>query len=282
MYFMSVEVHGHAYFYTTRDQDEDVPDITSLDLMALFRASLAAANPETLDRLRRDAEEAETRAQSSVPFRYNPLHDMESLWWVALFLLLAGTLVDAGSTSADITNSQKVAQQRLSEQLFCDTTFRMNALISDETLRSHLFPLHPRVKEIGIQLEKMRSYLTQGFRQAEKNMTKSIPFALPPSLYQKSQSLFRKIIESLAADNVLVAVDEKSCRRLREEIRKQKEGDAAAAETAQNESDTEDAPPAKRRKAVPPPPLSYSSRGHALSQLRRSHRIGSRPNTTPK
>lgn len=282
MYFMSVEVHGHAYFYTARDQDEDVPDITSLDLVALFRASHAAANPEASERLRRDMKAAETRAQSFVPFRYNPLHDMESLWWVALFLLLAGTLVDAGPNSADTTNDQKVAQQRLSEQLFCDKAFRINAFITDETLQSHLFSLHPRIAEIGIQLEKMRSHLTQGFRQAEKNITKPIPFALPPSLYQKIQNLFRKIIDSLAADNVLVAVDEKSCRRLREEIRKQKEGDAAAAETAQTESDTEDAPPAKRRKAVPPPPLSYSSRGHALSQLRRSHRIASRPNTAPK
>lgn len=281
MYFMSVEVHGHEYHYA-EDDGQRVPDVTLLNPMALFRASLTAANPGATERLRIRVEELETSEKNSVPFRYNPLHDMESLWWVALFLLLTGTLVDAGPDSADITNGHKVAQQRLSEQLFCDTTFRVNTFSSKRGLRSHLIPLHPRVKEIGAQLEEIRFYLILAFRQAEKNMTKPIPFALPPSLYQTIQNLLIDIIESLASDNVLVAVDEKSCRRLREEIRKQKEGDAAAAETARNESDTEDAPPAKRRKAVPPPPLSYSSRGHALSQLRRSHRIASRPNTASK
>lgn len=91
-------------------------------------------------------------------------------------------------------------------------------------------------------------------------MTKPIPFALPPSLYQTIVNLLKDIADSLAADNVLVAADEKSCRRLREQVRKQKH-DAVAAETKapQNESDPEGAPPAKKRKTLPPLPLLYSS-----------------------
>lgn len=117
MYFMSVEVYGHDYPYAhnDEDEDEDVSDTTPLDLMALFRASLTAANPEASEKLRRDMKELEASEKNSIPFRYNSLHDIESLWWVALFVLLSGTLVDAGPKSPDITNGQKAAQQRLSE-----------------------------------------------------------------------------------------------------------------------------------------------------------------------
>lgn len=289
MYFMSIEVDGHAYLHTSKDKT--LSHKPPVHPMARFRAALAEAEPEdpnVLPVLKMEASEGLSKVmkkmkaseESSIPFRYNPLHDIESLWWLALFLSLAGTIVYAGADSPGITDSQDAAQQRLSEKLFCDPKIRINTFINERGLRPFLLTLHPRVAEIGAQLEEMRSDLTQAFSQAEKDMTKPVPFLLPSSTYEGVEELLKTIIKRLAVDDVQVTVDEKSRRRLRERIQKQQDV-AAPAEAAQN-SNSEDARPAKKRKTLPPAPLSYSSRGHAPSQLRRSQRITSRPNTTPK
>lgn len=289
MYFMSIEVDGHTYYHTSKDKTLSYKP--PVHPMVRFQAVLAKAkpqDPDVLPVLKMEAEKKLSKAMkkvqdseaNSTPFRYNPLHDIESLWWLALFLLLAGTIVDVGADSPSITDSQDAAQQRLSEQLFCDRRFRMSTFINERGLRPYLSTLHPRVAEIGAQLEEMRSDFIQAFRQAEKDMTKPIPFLLPSSIYEGIEELLKTIVERLAVDDVQITVDEKARRRLRERIQKQND-DAALAEAAQNEH-PEDAPPAKKRKTLPPVPLSYSSRGHAPSQLRRSQRIISRPNTTPK
>lgn len=240
MYFMSIEVDGHAYLHTSKDKT--LSHKPPVHPMVRFRAALAEAKPEdpnVLPVLKMEASEGLSKVmkkmkaseESSIPFRYNPLHDIESLWWLALFLLLAGTIVDVSADSPGITDSQDAAQQRLSEKLFCDPKFRMSTFINDRGLRPYLSTLHPRVAEISAQLKEMRSDLTQAFRQAEKDMTKPIPFLLPSGIYEGIEELLKTIIKRLAVDDLQVTVNEKSPRRLRERIQKQKD-DAAPAEAA--------------------------------------------------
>lgn len=124
MYFTSTEVDTHEYLYL--NQTMFMPkEKTSGDLLARFRTEEAPEKPEEIPKAAPNSSAVTTGSEklcevidilkstkaNLVPFRYNPLHDIESLWWLALFLLLAGTLVDAGSELPEILVSHRIAQQ---------------------------------------------------------------------------------------------------------------------------------------------------------------------------
>ena len=161
-----------------------------------------------------------------VPFLYNPLHDMESLWWLANFLAFTGRLKVRGSKVPAITDAERKAQDRLAYNLFCSPKLRLSTFFAlSEGLTPYLVPLHYQVAEIGEELELMREHLLSAFRAAEKGLKKPVPFSAALQLYPQFASSFREIIGNLADDDIYVSAE---TRELKDALQKKNRGTRSA------------------------------------------------------
>ncbi|KIK68487.1 hypothetical protein GYMLUDRAFT_35916 [Collybiopsis luxurians FD-317 M1] len=126
--FMSCEAMAHAYLFfgidkntTFRDlrspiPEELLPDSTEIELDQLFSRS-----PSSDDII--------SKADSALnpPFRYNSLHDLESVWWVILWVLLSND--DPCNRCMDV-----IARRNLLAQLF-DGNMKSSARVHSHSSR---------------------------------------------------------------------------------------------------------------------------------------------------
>lgn len=291
IYFMSVEVEHHAYLYSEKKEVERPVRMNLKAELRNLKNFLAAPPPtpavgatKTSDQppqppgiVDSPSEQPRKESTADTPFRYNPLHDLESLHWLALYLLFGGRLVDAGDGAMKVTANHIQAQYQLSKALFCDLAFRMSVM-RPGVLRSHLAGVHPRVAEIAILLDGARSHLTQAFVKSEENLEKPIPFSVAEYTYAGMLEKIGKINQLLATQDVLVAVDDASSQLLK----------AALAQNSALEmpQDGEDAQATKKRKTDDSDPFAISSSSSAqrptYARPRRSGRAvsGSKDITT--
>jgi hypothetical protein len=109
---------------------------------------------------------------------YNPLHDIESIWWLMTFFLYNKDFTTfhkgrAIETSADFSESDSDRSVRIRNQkqfvegLFVFNDARHDAFASNLHLRRRLALLSPAVSAIGPWLEEARIQILQAFQRAE-------------------------------------------------------------------------------------------------------------------
>lgn len=280
---MSVEVEQHEYLYrksnkTARSARIDpmavVRDLNKLHIGQASTSADATKTPVQQPQPPNIVAPRQPRTDHTTPFRYNPLHDLESLYWLALYLLFSGRLVriDEGT---EITPAHREAQQELAGTLFCDLAFRMTVM-RPGVLGSHLANLHPHVAEIVTLLDDVQSELVEAFEESEESLEKPVPFSVAQNTYGGMTAAFQKIDEFLAAQDILVAVDKVS----KPSVLSERAQDA----TPGMPQDDAGVPPTKKPKAKNVV-LPSSPRQPILGQLRRSKRLASssqRVATAPK
>ena len=227
---MAVEVEAHKYLFAKLDKDKyEYEDDTSED-----DSSSGSSDSESLQDGRSSTLRQDTNvippppysigAVNGVPFLYNPLHDMESLWWLALFLVLA-----ALPAALKITTAQKDAQNQLVADLFCNPKLRLQTFAMSPGLGPHLVSLHPRVANIVWVLETMRLYLTSAFTELERGLKKPVPFSAAPKLYPMFKSEFHTITSTLRKGNVHVAVNASALREQLKDAPQKKDEETQSA-----------------------------------------------------
>lgn len=280
---MPVEVEHHRYLYGQKEEVAPVPHVNYKARIQALKKTRAARNSKatvsatkTLDQRPHPSNVVgpvlQPRAEPppDTPFRYNPLHDLESIFWLALYLLLTGTLVDVGEGGTEVTTEHRQAQHQLSNILFCDLAFRMT-IMKPGVLQSHLANLHPRIAEIAKLLDGVRSHLTSAFVKSEENLKEPIPFTVAESTgaYGGILEKFEEIINLFAVQDISVAVYEESDQQLR----------GALSENSEVPQDDEVGHLTKKRKleaegsdpfAIAPVPSSSSNSAHFLEQGRLS------------
>lgn len=106
-------------------------------------------------------------------FSYNPLHDLESLWWIGLSFLIYRE-VDEKSKKGTFACSDVL--QRLVTNLFwnCSSDSRTLAIGSYGYLKGHLWDFHPMVQSAVELLMEAAMILVSDYRAIEKPL--STPF----------------------------------------------------------------------------------------------------------
>lgn len=111
---------------------------------------------------------------------YNPLHDMESIFWICLFYVLYRD-VYCGPPLSDrqraLLESREDREQRLRAQyafgrtLFAARDGRTLIMTSNDLLPRHLsaYPLHPAITPFACLLETLREILVERFRAVERS-----------------------------------------------------------------------------------------------------------------
>jgi hypothetical protein len=109
---------------------------------------------------------------------YNPLHDLESIWWMMVFFLFnkdftvvyKGGIPEAspGPTESDTDRSTRIkAQMEFAQHLFLFNDLRDSCLAYHNFLGMKLDCLHPAVSDIGPWLEEARLRVHQAYTRAE-------------------------------------------------------------------------------------------------------------------
>ena len=110
---MSIEAAAHAYRFVGGGEPESEQPVTQDDLLEIGRAlALHISSTDAEESSLHDTQprvqpkQAEPSASISV-FRYNPLHDIESLWWLLVYLLLYRPPdIDGDTTSRILAQSE--------------------------------------------------------------------------------------------------------------------------------------------------------------------------------
>ena len=84
-------------------------------------------------------------------FRHNPLHDLESVFWVALWLVLCSEFAKNDPTKTEEQwAGHMVAHGNFAADLFCDFNIRKDVMTSSsQYFLSHMTNLLPQVQEIS-------------------------------------------------------------------------------------------------------------------------------------
>ncbi|GJE95078.1 hypothetical protein PsYK624_112570 [Phanerochaete sordida] len=179
-YFMSVEVASNTYLFAPAIRDGYTPPTAGET--AGLRARLLASKKMATDKATSASHlplppnlPGPSRSGPRIPFRHNPLHDMESVAWLALYLLLIPDFVighrpDGSKYEADEWKAFMDAHHELAWNAFCSGPFRLSVLQSPGYLAKSADRLHPTVGIIVRTLDRLFSDLTEAYREVEKNL----------------------------------------------------------------------------------------------------------------
>ena len=139
------------------------------------------------------------RTQTTVPFSHNHLHDLESLWWVALWVVMYNNFSKSeATTSGDrpdrppfrLTDAQ--CQLGLAEKLFSPNLVdHRDVFIISEEFQENYNKLPINKKPIYQALNYLRELLIMGYEDIEKTYPQSVdPTVLNSNIYKEFKNVF--------------------------------------------------------------------------------------------
>lgn len=142
-------------------------------------------------------------AEPTVTFRYNALHDLESLWWIAVYFVFNREVYHDGvACSTSEPGFSLDAQRRCAIQLFHDRDARWTTMHSGISFGTRIQSLHPTARAIARLLEDLRARLVQAYRKAEADISSLDPAACADEACEDIGNVFLKISRAPDLRNV--------------------------------------------------------------------------------
>ncbi|KAJ3552850.1 hypothetical protein NM688_g3932 [Phlebia brevispora] len=207
--FISTEVERHNYLFqpylTTapkhRPHDSlplissfrDLPDRPAPTGRAEYRAEHAGDPPEATPSVSDDA----------LPiFRYNAIHDLESLWWIAVYFIVCHEVVDDDDNGSDLYDLAHT-QRNFASELFWTADNRVHALTNPHYFLREVLRLHPSVRQIGVALNEIREEMVSLYLHVEEDIY-SIGFEVAEALHDEFGRCFDTLWRALEEKDVVV------------------------------------------------------------------------------
>jgi len=207
---MAVEVDHEDYLFLPTETSESVDTLKAEQQPASSKNAAerrAARKARQFDRIEQPP--APTITTSKTPLRYNPLHDCESLWWIAAYFILnmeSWAASDQGSSEQPQPQSMlTLAQREYAGELFYGQAARMAAIYSGTKLENFLlYDLPPHfTRPIVEQMVYLRRVLSSRYRQIEKDLSTISKGACGP-LYDAFDVAFTEIARQLNGQDIFV------------------------------------------------------------------------------
>lgn len=127
-------------------------------------------------------------------FRYNPLHDMESVWWIAVHSISTRQPCHDQGPLPDDEPWDLEAQRNFATRLFVTGDDRLRAMVSAQKFYDDTVVLHPLFGNASWELELLRRSLVITFKKVEKDVA-AIDCNCADGLYDTFAAAFLKIAE---------------------------------------------------------------------------------------
>ena len=201
-FFMPVEVKAHRYYFNGRYWDDPrtpVPSDSSSDdddddpvILALKRRRPAAPErpPEPKPVFIPDPEHTMKHRNWLVinkrPIRYNPIHDVEALWWVTTYFLMTRTVAaDVDSLDEEgkrVRDAHIETLHESAQRLFLDHTRRLYAFKSESDFSRELGSLHRSLRKVGLAMDDARSAIVRAYHYVERDI-ENREFSIQDEMY---------------------------------------------------------------------------------------------------
>ncbi|PSS18912.1 hypothetical protein PHLCEN_2v3172 [Hermanssonia centrifuga] len=142
-------------------------------------------------------------------FRYNPLHDLESLWWIAIYFLVNKEITcnneeEPSSSDPDISWRATIEQRAHAEALFYHNQPRVNVMLAfGRDFEYIISTLSPSLQPIAFILDDVRKLLIGGYQRAERN-PETIDHTAADGLHEYFITAFFEIAGDLADQSLVV------------------------------------------------------------------------------
>lgn len=112
------------------------------------------------------------------PFKYNAIHDLESLWWVAVYFVLKRRVVNERQDPPSVADIAVLADQcRRAGRLFDLCQDRVATVTVAGVFAEHVLALDPVVRPVAMMLDRLRDHLRASYirQEADTQSTALIP-----------------------------------------------------------------------------------------------------------
>ncbi|KAJ3558272.1 hypothetical protein NM688_g1021 [Phlebia brevispora] len=124
---------------------------------------------------------------------YHPLHDLESLWWVAVWFLMTKEVVHPDPDEGETFVASK-AQRKFAKDLFGDPSTRRNALVDHYKFMDQIEGL-PRIPQnLAMALNVLREFLVEKYHVVDTEL-ETIGNGCAGDLYDKFCEVFEAILK---------------------------------------------------------------------------------------
>ncbi|KAJ3559363.1 hypothetical protein NM688_g391 [Phlebia brevispora] len=124
----------------------------------------------------------------AVPFRYNPLHDLESVWWVAVYVMVKREAQDSNPDASHLLAKEKLDP-------FCSETSKELYLKGSRSLKNILDTRdNQSIKYVATVLSKLQSLLQDTYKCAEQD-----PSRINEQVAREAIVQFRKAFLKMAS-----------------------------------------------------------------------------------
>ena len=137
-------------------------------------------------------------------FYFNPLHDLESLWWISAYFLLSRTLTLPGD-NAERTDAEdpRLARQRTAAQkLFVIGDERQWAVCGESEFYREFKTLRPLTRKLGRALDIARDTLVRAYHYVEQDLDNRA-FEVRSEVYEEMCEIYTKIAKRLEGEDVM-------------------------------------------------------------------------------
>ncbi|GJE97411.1 hypothetical protein PsYK624_136280 [Phanerochaete sordida] len=137
-------------------------------------------------------------------FRYNPLHDMESIFWLALWMLICVTFERNDPSISEEKWAAYMKQHAIiANKIYDSGSTRITVLLSRKTFKQHLGKALPQVRKVAKKLSRYRRLILTAFRKTETSPGRMDP-TFDPKMYTKAMKIFAAIGRGLLKKDLVI------------------------------------------------------------------------------
>jgi hypothetical protein len=195
---MAVEVDQKTYLFRPMLADHTVPRAPRKQL---FRKAIQHKSQEVVaNKAPWTITDNNLNSHDNSPFTSNPIHDMESIWWIAVYFVVNK---EARFISDPDFMPVAASQHQLASQLFYLRSHRVSALLGP-LLKDNASALAPCVQPIVEVLLKLRTKLVTYYQDCEQTLHEKINEGAWWSIHDDFADEFFSIVQELETRDVLV------------------------------------------------------------------------------
>ncbi|KAF7794451.1 hypothetical protein EIP86_005585 [Pleurotus ostreatoroseus] len=193
--FISVEVHDQEFLFLpindTSSKKSPSPKYTLHQM--IFGRGGPNAQPPSKSRIQPAGEDSLDPPHKPV-FLYNPLHDLESLWWLAIYFAVKKEILDGESPEeASIVSD---THRSYASKLFTDHGLRYRTMTMPSLLLNHAEDRLPYIAcNLVAVLEDLLQTLRKKYCEVEKN-TQDLDHRCADGLHETFQQFFHKVADA--------------------------------------------------------------------------------------
>ncbi|PCH39301.1 hypothetical protein WOLCODRAFT_167882 [Wolfiporia cocos MD-104 SS10] len=210
-YFMAIEVDTQEYLFlpsmSAKDENVNRTQLTAAAMAEKFERQMNVPPPQAV---------LSKPSPPDVPFRYLPLHDIESVWWIATYFVFNKAVVKIGDTP--VVEGTTLGQQRFADGLFQKVNKRHATFLQTDPYGRAIKHLHAAIDATAKRLFEALERLVHLYETAEADPDNVITVIPDDTYIDIANYFFKGLLTGITLDPLRGYQEKTTGKRQHEEI----------------------------------------------------------------